>query len=144
MNSLSFPDVNVWFALLYQNHQQRESALRWWETTPSKTIGMSRFAQMGALRLMTTASVMGGQPFTMAEAWNAYYRLYRDGRVAYFAEAAALDREFEALTKAAQSSPKAWADAFLLAFARCHGGELITFDQGLRNQPDCLILHPET
>ncbi|MBL8215123.1 MAG: PIN domain-containing protein [Bryobacterales bacterium] len=142
MSSLSFPDVNVWFALLYENHQHRETALRWWETTPSDVMGMCRLSQMGLLRLMTTSAAMAGKPLTMIQAWDAYHGLFQDSRLAFFAEPPTLDEKFESLTQIRLPSTKVWADAFLLAFARCHGGELITFDQALLNQPDCQVLQP--
>jgi hypothetical protein len=31
MTSLSFPDVNVWLALMLEDHIHRRAALRWWQ-----------------------------------------------------------------------------------------------------------------
>jgi len=142
MNSLSFPDINVWFALVVSEHGFHQIAAAWWKATDAEVIGISRFTQLGLLRLLTTSAAMNGKPRTMLEAWSVYNQLFQDGRVVYFSEPSGVDSEFHRLSAKDQPSPKAWADAFLLACARCHGGELITFDQALLNQPNCQVLQP--
>ena len=84
MTSLSFPDVNVWLALLYEDHVHRATALTWWKSEAGDRIGFTRLTQMGVLRLVTTAAAMNGQPLTMAEAWQAYDRLFEDDRVVLY------------------------------------------------------------
>jgi predicted nucleic acid-binding protein len=63
MNSLSFPDSNVWLALAAPEHVHAVIARRWWEQEGGM-IGFSRLTQLGFLRLMTTAAVMDGKPLT--------------------------------------------------------------------------------
>ena len=58
MTSLSFPDVNVWLAVISPDHVHRAAARRWWDSDASAVIAISRFAQIGVLRLLTTAAVM--------------------------------------------------------------------------------------
>jgi predicted nucleic acid-binding protein len=81
MASSSFPDVNVWLALLLENHTSRAAARNWWESDQSEVIGFSRFTQIGVLRLLTTGAAMNGKPLTMNQAWKAYDRLFEDDRV---------------------------------------------------------------
>ena len=69
MTSLTFPDINVWLALVTSEHAHHASATQWWEQETGR-IGFSRLTQMGLLRLMTTAAAMDGKPLTMAEAWR--------------------------------------------------------------------------
>ena len=38
------------------------------------------------------------------------------------------------------ASPKLWADAWLLAFAECAGGAVITFDQALTSRASHAVL----
>jgi predicted nucleic acid-binding protein len=65
MTSLSFPDVNVWFALQHPDHVHRAIANRWWESGQTGQIGLIRSVQIGLLRLLTTAVAMNNQPLRM-------------------------------------------------------------------------------
>jgi len=112
MNSLSFPDVNVWLALLLADHVHRQTAAKWFRADESDVIAFVRFTQVAVLRLLTTASVMGNKPLSMRGAWDAYHRLFEDDRVAFVA-------------------PKLWADAYLAAIAEESAAKLITFDRAL-------------
>lgn len=141
MTLLSFPDLNVWLALIYENHVHRAKALTWWNSPAPRRIGFTRFTQMGLLRLTTTAAVMNGQPLTMPEAWQTYDRLFEDGRVAIIPEPAGVETQFRRLSSLPTASPKVWADAYLLAFAYWHQAQLVTFDRALANRGvDCLVL----
>ncbi|MEP6540444.1 MAG: TA system VapC family ribonuclease toxin [Bryobacteraceae bacterium] len=141
MTSLSFPDVNVWFALLYADHVHRTSALTWWQSEATEKIAFTRLTQMSLLRLSTTAAAMNGQPLTMTEAWQAYDRLFEDDRVVIFPEPPGIETQFRQLSKASFASPKVWADAYLVAFASGHQGQLVTFDQALEDRgARCLVL----
>ena len=141
MNSLSFPDVNVWLALILDHHVHRSSALEWWSRSDTGRVGFLRLTQMSVLRLLTTAAAMGGMPLTINEAWRIYDRLFEDDRVIFLLEPTDLEILFRRLCNSERASPKVWADAYLLAFATCHGGQLITFDGTLAHQgADCLVL----
>jgi uncharacterized protein len=131
MTSSSFPDVNVWMALLLENHVHRSAARQWLESTGSDVIGFIRITQMSVLRLLTTPAAMNGKPLHMANAWAAYDRLFADDRVAFFDEPSGVDDAFRKYPHKGHASPKLWADAWLLAFAECAGGSVITFDQAL-------------
>ena len=72
MTSSTFPDVNVWLALLMEHHVHRAAARRWLESTESGPIGFLRVTQLSVLRLLTTAGAMNGKPLRMAQAWAAY------------------------------------------------------------------------
>ncbi len=141
MSSLSFPDVNVWFAMLLEDHVHHTIAKNWWDLDESDSISLSRFTQLSLLRLLTTAAAMRGQPRSMAQAWNAYDRLFDDDRVAFYPEPAELDSTFRKLSSSSIASPKVWADAYMLAFVAKTNGTLVTFDRGLANRGvECLLL----
>ena len=141
MSSLSFPDVNVWLALILEHHVHRASALKWWNHAGMEQAGFTRITQLSVLRLLTTAAAMDGQPLTMTDAWHVYDALLRDDRVALFPEPADLELQFRRLSVSANASPKLWADAYLIAFAACHQAQLVTFDQALESRgADCLVL----
>ena len=130
MNSLSFPDVNVWLALATPEHVHAAAGRRWWDEETGR-IAFSRFTQLGFLRLMTTAAAMDGKPLSMTEAWNVHDRLFEDDRVVYVTEPQDVETHFREYTAAKTASPKVWADAWLLAVSRASGGILITFDRAL-------------
>jgi len=141
MSSLSFPDVNVWLALLLADHTHRRSAKAWWESDQSDKIAFARLTQIGVLRLLTTASAMNGKPLGMRQAWQAYDRLFEDDRVAFLAEPEGMDLEFRKRSSLRTASPKVWADAYIVAFALHSDATLVTFDRALANRgADCLVL----
>jgi len=139
MNSLSFPDMNVWLALATPEHVHSAVARRWWEQE-SGAIAFSRLTQHGLLRLMTTAAVMDDKPLTMAEAWRVYDRFYDDDRVIFMGEPSEVEKRFREKSAGRTVSPKVWADAWLLAFAETAEGVLVTFDKALGPRGACCLL----
>ena len=131
MTSLSFPDINVWLALLIEDHVHRPAAVAWWRADRSHQVAFSRLTQVGVLRLLTTSAAMNGQPLSMAEAWSAHDSLYLDDRVVFLAEPPMLERAFRNAASSDQASPKPWADAYLTAFAEVSGAQVVTFDRAL-------------
>ena len=131
MISSTFPDVNVWLALLMENHVHRAIARRWLESTECSLIGFVRVTQMSVLRLLTTSGAMSSKPLRMPEAWAAYDSLFGDDRVAYVEEPRGIEPVFRKYARKNHASPKLWADAWLLAFAECADGVVTTFDQAL-------------
>ncbi len=141
MTSLSFPDINVWLAILLADHIHRDQAKVWWETDQSDVIAFLRLTQIGVLRLLTTSAAMNNKPLTMPEAWSAYDQLFADERVAFLEEPRGLEARFRQYSGDEQASPKRWADTWLLAFADESGGAIITFDQALAGRTEnCVLL----
>ena len=125
---------------MHPHHIHRAAAEKWWESSYAGTIGFLRLMQFGVLRLLTTAAVMNGKPLTMPEAWAAYDRLFDDDRVTFFNEPSGIDEAFRKYARKNHASPKLWADAWLLAFTECAGGEVITFDQALAARASHAVL----
>jgi uncharacterized protein len=141
MTSLSFPDVNVWLALLLGDHVHRPSARAWWESSTAESIVFCRITQVGVLRLLTAAAAMNGRPLTMQQAWRAYDRLFEDDRVALVREPDGMEEQFRNLSSLRSASPKAWTDAYLAAFAARMSATLVTFDHAMgARAADCLVL----
>lgn len=134
MTSLSFPDVNVWLALLLADHIHRTAATEWWNSDASEVVAFSRFTQIGVLRILTTAAAMKGKALGMDAAWQAYDRLFEDDRVALLPEPDTLEPQFRGLSRSGMASPKVWADAYIAAFAAGYQGTLITFDRALASR----------
>ena len=136
-----FPDINVWLAVLLEDHVHRSAARHWWEQDCSDVLAFVRFTQIGVLRLLTTAAAMNGRPLSMVEAWAAYDCLFADERVAFVGEPTGLEQTFRQISQASQASPKLWADALLVGFAQQCGAEIVTFDQALASRyPKSILL----
>ena len=76
---------------------------------------------------------MGSDLKTMSEAWALWDKVCADDRIALLVEPEAIEPEFRRFSALLTSSPKVWADAYLVAFAAVSGLKLVTFDRGLRS-----------
>lgn len=141
MNTLNFLDANVWLALIWNRHGHAQAARGWFEQSAEEQFFFCRFTQLTVLRLLTTESVMGADTQTMARAWKLWDTIWADTRVSFLPEPEALEREFRACSRLSSASPKVWADAYLLSFAKVAGLRLVTFDRALRaSRANVLIL----
>jgi hypothetical protein len=132
MNSLLFPDVNVWVALNHQQHLHHAAAKRWYEALPdSATLVFCRQTQLGFFRVLTTFAVMGHETVTQHACWQIFDRWVATGQVAWADEPQNLEIALRKLTTGAGPSPEGWMDAYLTAFVKGAGLTLITFDRAL-------------
>lgn len=132
--TLFFPDLNVWLALSDVGHTHSASAWKWLGMLPEDhKLIFSRYTQIGLLRLLTNASVMGDQTLTLRRAWGVYDRWLEDRRVEFYPEPRTLDAAFRQATEpfAARQSSKAVGDCFLLAYAKDLQAALVTYDRAL-------------
>lgn len=124
-------DVNVWLGLVFQRHTSHLKAVTWFGGVVDKCC-FCRVTQAGFLRLASNPSVLGPAAVSLAEAWRAYDLLSADPRVTFIDEPEEIEQHWRSLTQSASFSPKVWTDAYLAAFARCTGLEVVTFDRGFR------------
>jgi hypothetical protein len=99
-----------------------------------------RFTQLGLLRLLTAEAVMGDEVMNQSEAWAVYDRWRDDDRVRLLEEPPDLELRFRARTRLKHAAPKAWADAYLAAFAEASQLTLVTFDRAFRGRVKPLVL----
>ena len=128
-----FPDVNVWVALTHDGHRHHRLALEWFSALgDGARLFFCRITQLGLLRLLSQAAVMGKQDvMSQADAWRAFDLWATDGRVSLLPEPAGLETEFRRMTAHKPiAAPKDWADSYLSAFAQAGGLTLVTFDKG--------------
>ncbi len=137
-----FPDINVWVALTYDRHIHHSTARQWFEgIAPMARLFFCRLTQLGLLRLLSAAAVMGpDQVKSQLEAWRAYDRWLQDERVEFLDEPGGIETQFRALTRSPHASPKDWADSYLSAFAESAGLRLVTFDRALRTKSHYVVL----
>ncbi len=142
MTSSVFLDVNVWLALSSPDHEHFPPAWAWYTALPSSTgLIFCRFTQLGFLRLLTTPSVMGPGTLNQVRAWQTYDRWLRQAGAFFANEPAGLDPIFRSFAMTHLPSPKAWADAYLAAFAQAAGVTLVTFDRALASKaPNSVLL----
>lgn len=65
------------------------------------------------------------------DAWHVYRTMLGDERVLFAPEPFALEQEWQKLTMQNQPTPKIWTDAYLAAFARSAGMQLVTLDRAV-------------
>lgn len=141
MAGSNFLDANVWLALLWKRHLHSETARTWFEQAADDQFFFCRVAQLAVLRLLTTEKVMGEDTRTMSEAWSLWDQVQSDPRIEFLSEPENLEQEFRSRSRLSSRSPKAWADAYLLAFASLAGLRLVTFDRALKIRgADVLVL----
>lgn len=143
-----FPDLNVWLALSVASHSHNDTAWSWLQAVPADhKLILSRYTQIGLLRLLTNSAVMGAQTLTLREAWGVYDRWLEDPRVDFYPEPRYIETAFRRATKpfAARPASKSIGDCWLLAYAQEIQATLVTFDRALyefaRNQ-DCSAAIP--
>ena len=86
---------------------------------------------------------MGDEVCTQVEAWATYDRLMKNDNVVLLEEPPEIERRFRAMSRGRHASPKAWADAYLAAFAEVSQVTLVTFDWAFRGKVKPLILLEE-
>lgn len=132
--TLFFPDVNVWLALSISEHPHSQHAWDWLRSlAPDARLALARYTQLGMLRLLTNAAVMGEKPLTLRRAWAVYDRWLEDPRVEFHPETRDAGTQFRKLTESFATKPASnWVgDCWLLATSSESGSTLVTFDRAL-------------
>lgn len=125
------PDVNVWLALASPRHVHSQSCSRWLNNIDSGPVVFCRVTQMGLLRLLTNESMMGGDILPSKDTWRVYRTIVGDERIHFSPEPIGLEPEWRSLTAHDGPMPKIWTDAYLAAFARAGGMQMVTLDRAV-------------
>jgi toxin-antitoxin system PIN domain toxin len=137
---MDIPDVNVWLALVDQNHFHHNAAASYWENTAATQVAFTRVSMMGFLRLSTQPRVLS-RTLTPPEAWELYRQFLADPNHCLLQEPASLDHHFAALTTQATLPHHLWTDAYLASFAIACGCRLVSFDADFVRFPGLNFLH---
>ena len=141
MTSSIFTDVNVWLALNHQIHVHHTAAMRWFVAQDeSAGFVFCRQTQMGFFRIMTTEAVLGREVLTQRQCWAIYDRWIEGGKAILAGEPAGIEAVLRQRSSADSPSPKAWADAYLAAFAESANLTLVTFDRALAGKTKGAVL----
>src|SRR6187431_3336662 len=139
--SFLFPDINVWVALTHGRHVHHLVAHDWFQSLPADTrFCFCRFTQLGLLRLLTAEAVMADEVMNQPQAWAVYDRWLEDDHVRFLEEPPDLERRFRARTRLRGAATKAWADAYLAAFAESSQLTLVTFDRAFKGTVKPIVL----
>jgi toxin-antitoxin system PIN domain toxin len=135
--TLHLCDANVWLALAVSEHVHHEAARTWLDSVHERrSVLFCRATQQSLLRLLTTRAVLApywGSPLTNVEAWDLYDTLIGDDRIVFRPdEPPEIDRWRRLFAIRTTASPKLWMDAYLAAFARAAGCQMVTADSAFR------------
>jgi toxin-antitoxin system PIN domain toxin len=149
--SVSLFDASVWVALAFASHPHPPEAEEEFDAADSlHPAAFCRATQQAFLRLVTTPAVQkvyGSGTITNDEAWAKWEELSALPQIVWLAEPAGLEAHWQSYARWPYASPKLWMDAYLAAFARCLGMQLVTLDQDFKKFPDLrlrLLLAPNT
>ena len=131
---MDIPDINVWLALVDQNHTHHASAARYWQDISNTEVAFTRVSMLGLLRLSTMPGVLS-RPLSAVEAWAIYRQFLSDPNHRFLDEPAALEHHFAALTTRVALPHRLWTDAYLAAFAIASGCRLVSFDADFSRFP---------
>ena len=129
--SLSLLDSNVWVSLAIDRHEHHLLALDWFDKASGDASAcFCRMTQNSFLRLLTLKALFEEDTLTHRQAIAAYRLLCQDPRVGWLGEPEGLEANWFTLASLRTPAPKRWMDAYLCAFARSVGANLVTFDRG--------------
>jgi len=111
------PDVNIWIALTSNRHVHHSLAKAWLESADADQVAFCRITELGLLRLLTNAHVMGKDVLSPAEAWRVYDQWRVDDRVVFLSERADFSEEWRRLGGHMSGGTNVWTDAYLAVFA---------------------------
>ena len=124
------PDVNVWLALLNPRHPHHASALGYWDRAAAPRIFLCRITMLGLLRLSTNKVVMGGTPYTVAQAWAALQAVTALPEIGFQTEPEGVDAVMRPFTSQPKFRVTDWTDAYIAALAQRAGLRVVTFNHG--------------
>lgn len=127
---IDLPDINVWLAFSVADHAHHQRARRYWYEEAGDQLAFCRVTALGFLRLSTNDTVMGGQPLTVPQAWQAYGAFRRLPEVLLVDEPEGCESWLEQWAMGKRPAPRHWTDAYLAAFARAGGLRFVSFDGG--------------
>src|SRR5438876_12008684 len=116
---MHLPDINVWLALSFDQHEHYAPARAWFDGVPAdRKCCFCRLTQLGFLRLATNPNVNRLQTQTMSQAWAIFDNMLLDPRIGFLTEPAGLESPWRQWSQLGTFSHKVWNDAYLAAFAR--------------------------
>ena len=126
--------MNTWLAPAWEGHVHHQTAAAWFEGVPEPSqFILSRYSQLGLLRLITNAQMMGDSVISVEDAFALYDDLLADPRIGLRAEPDDVERLMRTVSKpfARQAATKLIGDLYLMAFAMAAEATMVTFDKAM-------------
>jgi predicted nucleic acid-binding protein len=146
MNTLNFLDASVWLALIWSQHVHSGKARSWFEQasvdrTSDEQFFFCRFTQITVLRLLTTSQVMGKERENHVRGLESVGQNLGRHSNSIPVRTERPRKGVPLPLRLSTSSPKVWADPYILAFAAAAGLKFVTFDRALQARGvDVLVL----
>ena len=143
------PDLNIWLALVVQEHPHHAAARRYWsDSAMARTLGhkqhFCRATMLGLVRLLCQPKLMGEGVLQLADAWHIYRSLRETDGIDFCVDTESADAILAAwVSDASLSLPgRLWSDTWLAAVAESASLRLVSFDTDFKRFPlsRCLIL----
>jgi toxin-antitoxin system PIN domain toxin len=136
------PDVNVWLAMVDENHAHHDGAVAYWRNQSSPKIAFCRVTALAFLRLSTHPKVLS-RPLDNLEAWNIYQRYRNEEGVGFINDAPEVDVEFMKLSRDHDTPHRLWTDCYLAALALSRDCRVVSFDTDFNRFPGLAFLYLE-
>lgn len=133
-------DVNVWLALVDENHVHHEKALAYWQDQSAPEIAFCRVTALAFLRLSTNPKILS-RPLTTDEAWEIYQRYRTEARVGFIVDSPEIDASFMALCRQTSFPHHLWTDYYLAALAQFRQCRVVSFDKDFSIFQSLKFLH---
>lgn len=127
-------DVNVWLALVDENHIHHEKAITYWCEESSHEIAFCRVTALAFLRLSTHPKILS-RPLSSEEAWGVYHRYRDEARVGFISDSPEVDQGFMEYSLQPGFIHELWTDCYLAALARFRNCRIVSFDQHFHRFP---------
>ena len=133
-------DVNVLLPALLPQHPAHATATAWLGRQPAGSLRYALPVQLGVLRLLSQALVMGAgvlSPEVALKTWAALVEALQMQEIG--APQPAHGEHLLRFVTGRTPTPQLWTDAWLAALAHVHGCAMVTFDQGFRSFPGLAV-----
>jgi toxin-antitoxin system PIN domain toxin len=133
------PDVNVWLALVVQEHPFHAMASRWWGEDAGDQVLFCRVTALALVRLLGQERVMGAGTLSMEQALEIYEAFSSLVEVGWAEEPTGVDALWRSLLREHRLTSRHCTDAYLAALAQHQELRLVTFDKDFQRFSQ---LHP--
>jgi toxin-antitoxin system PIN domain toxin len=137
---IDLPDINVWLALVDENHMHHVAALDYWNQACADQMGFCRVTMLGFMRLCTQPRVLS-RTLSNPEVWDIYQRYLATPNLVFLAEPSNLEPHLRALTRDTSLPNRCWTDAYLAAYTLATPARLVSFDRDFQRFEGLDFLH---
>lgn len=134
------PDVNIWLALVDENHPHHEVCKNYWHNSSAPEIVFCRITALAFLRLSTHPKVLS-RPLNAAEAWDIYQRYRTEADIGFIEDSEDIDAEFMDLSRSTDFPHHLWTDCYLAALAKGRNCRVVSLDSDFHRFPNLEFLH---